>query len=234
MRNSEDLETETVILTTKEMIVENIPDHPNNHNNNNPNNGGHHPRTSVTSETADTKGQITHVGTVWREPAKLTIIGPRVLLPWEKERFTICVQGAHFSLSADNAAYKYSIISQRAGLYTIKPGSKVPTVPAAISAGKVSVVNGQVEFTAADAWANYYAGETTEITAELYYNRVMWFDKKVDSVTKQFTPDGSYKLELGANLQPGKYYVKWGYKRLGNMSTQEFVKGGNTDKVEVK
>ncbi len=148
LAKSEELETVTVLLTSREMIVEEIPDvHP-------PVTppGGH-------KASADDKMQITHPGQIFTGQGKVTIAAPRTLLPWEQERFSVCMQGPNFALFRDAAAYNYTV-KQKQGFFTLTPGTKVPTMadPDGVRLVGVSVKQNKVFATMTDKWAGYYTG----------------------------------------------------------------------------
>jgi len=212
--------------------------------------GGHGPKEVA----AQTKGMqcIERPHDVFRRTAQVTM-APRQLLPWENDSFEVCMEGPRMDIRTRSAAYSYNIkeLGQYDVRYEITPLYKVATDPDknGLSAGEFSYAGGKFTFKVSERWAQEYAGEKVAIKVELYKDGFLFFNSfKGD---KEFTFDtaNGYEMafaesELNTSKAmmtpedntrgPKKYYVKWGFKRLGNVSTGEFVKKDSTEKIEVK
>lgn len=188
-------------------------------------------------------------GMTWHQTGQIKI-EPRKLLAWERESLEICLNGPWLDLYANAVAYKYS--AKRVGnydtLFVLTPKEKVAMRPDedGLSAGEFSYADGKYTFKVNDKWAKEYAGEKTAITVELFKDNPNWFDSSKGS--KEFTFDAaeSYTLTFSQDdlvkAQPEreeirgskKFYVKWGFKRVGVISKDNFVKKGETPSIEAK
>ena len=110
-----------------------------------------------------------------------------------------------------------------------------------------------------DKWASEYAGEKTAVKVELYKDGFWFFDSYKGK--KEFTFDAAagYAISFAEgeldtsksfgldndpskSFVPGemtrggasKYYLKWGFRRVGKISTDKFVDKDSTNKIEVK
>lgn len=261
--------SERVYLDSTEWVEEcyYVPDPPPPHN---PNQPPHHPgqpphhRTLAAAvDSADTKGMQCHQrpGQVFRRTAQLSI-GERRLLPWENERFEVCLEGPYINLDIEKQAYTYSV-SQQGDYdvqYKLTPGGKIAMSPDSdgLSNGGFSMANGRFNLQVNDRWAAEYAGEKVAIRVELYKDGFWFFDSYKGK--KEFTFDAAqgYQVSFAENeldtsksfsadfdpsksFTPGdpgrgatKYFVKWSFRRVGSISTGEWMDKGKTDKIEAK
>ena len=190
-------------------------------------------------------------GMTWSEAGQIKIAA-RALLPWERESFDICLNGPWMDLYVNAAGYKYS--ARREGnyetLFVLTPQNKIAmkSDENGLSAGAFSYADGKYTFTVNDKWAKEYAGEKVAIKLDLYKDNPNWFDGYKGS--KEFTfdaaegykmtfsekdmekpeaPDTSFNDLRGAK----KFYVKWGFKRVGAVSKDNFVKKGETPSIDI-
>lgn len=188
-------------------------------------------------------------GMSWSQTAQIKI-GARALLPWETETFDVCLDGPFMDIYANEAAYKYSVARDGGYdvLYTLTPGAKTPMKADenGINFGAFSYAGGKYTFSAADRWAKEYAGEKTEITVELYKDNVLFFDGFKGSKTFSFDAAETYTMtfseddlakaaaeEPAADRGSKKYFLKWGFKRVGAISKDNYVKKGKTPVLDL-
>jgi hypothetical protein len=191
-------------------------------------------------------------GASWRQSGQISI-KPRKLLVWEQETFEVCLEGPWMDLYQHEVAYKYAV--DRKGhydvLFVLNPLYKIQTDPD---------INGLqfVEFTynetaktfklnVNDIWAKDYAGEKVLIKAELRRDIPFWFDSSLGK--REFLLDVAPNYEIVIDpkqlvnreadfndikaAKVKKYYVKWGFKRIGKLSKDTFMKKGDTPRIEV-
>ena len=189
-------------------------------------------------------------GMTWHEAGQIKM-NARKLLPWERESFEMCLQGPWMNLYVNAAAYKYS--AKREGNYdtlfvlTAQDKIAMKSDEDGLSAGDFSYADGKYTFKVNDKWAKEYAGEKVAIKLDLYKDNPNWFDSYKGS--KEFTFDAAegYTLTFSAdemekpavddnndNRGSKKFYVKWGFKRVGVISKDNFVKKGETPSIEAK
>ncbi|MBU2575114.1 MAG: hypothetical protein KKH28_13665 [Elusimicrobia bacterium] len=215
-------------------------------------------------QPAHPKGMQCHQrpGQVFRRTAQLSI-GARKLFPWETESFEVCLQGPYMDLDIEKRAYNYSVhsIGDYDVQYQLTPQNKVAMAPDknGLSVAGFNNSDGKFNFKLNDRWAAEYAGEKTAVKVELYKDGFWFFDSYKGK--KEFTFDAAlgYELNFAENeldtsksfslnddpsksFEPGemtrggatKYYVKWSFRRIGQISTGKSVNKGKTDKIEVK
>jgi len=187
-------------------------------------------------------------GQSWREAVQVKVEA-RKLFPWERDSFEVCLEGPWSRLYVNQAAYKYSV--SKTGnydtLYTLTPGKKVAMDPDknGLEAVEFSLENGKYTFKVNDKWAKEYAGEKVAIKVDLYRQISFWPDSYKGEKEFVFDAAGGYVMTFTEkDLQkavaddnyrgPKKFYLKWGFKRLGAISTDDFVKKGETEAVEAK
>jgi hypothetical protein len=189
-------------------------------------------------------------GQTWREAVQVKVEA-RKLFPWERDSFEVCLEGPWSRLYVNQAAYKYSV--DKTGnydtLYTLTPGKKIAMDPDknGIEQAEFSYEKGKFTFKASDKWAKEYAGEKTMIKVELYRDGAWIFDGFKGSKEFTFDAAGSYGMTFTEKdlskasaddnddfRGPKKYFLKWGFKRLGSISTGDFVKKDKTDSIEAK
>lgn len=193
-------------------------------------------------------------GMTWSQYGQIKVEA-RKLLPWERESFELCMQGPWMDLYVNAAAYKYA--ARREGsydtLFVLTPQHKVAMKADenGLSSGNFSFVDGKFVFQVNDKWAREYAGEKVSIKIDLYRDGAWIFDGYKGS--KEFTFDAAEgytmtfdekDLEKAAGEDATyrdvddrgakKYFLKWGFKRVGAISKDNFVKKDKTPTIEAK
>lgn len=191
-------------------------------------------------------------GASWRQSAQIQI-KPRKLLAWEQETFEVCLEGPWMDLYQREVAYKYAV--EEKGhydvLFVLNPLYKIQTDP---DINGLQFVEWTYDETAKtfklkvnDIWHNDYAGEKVLIKAELRRDIPFWFDSSLG--TREFLLDVAPNYELVIDpkqladkeadfndikaAKVKKYYVKWGFKRIGKLSKDTFMKKGETPRIEL-
>jgi len=190
-------------------------------------------------------------GMTWSQAGQIKI-SPRSLFPWERENFEICLNGPWMDLYVNAAGYKYS--AKREGnydtLFVLTPLHKIAMKADenGLNFGAFSYADGKYTFTVNDKWAKEYAGEKVSIKVELYKDNPNWFNgykgfkeftfNVAEGYTMVFAaseleqpqaPDTSFNDFRGSK----KFYVKWGFKRVGAISKDNFVKKGETPVIDL-
>lgn len=188
-------------------------------------------------------------GRVFRATAQLNI-APRQLFPWEGERFEVCMEAERVDLDTRSSPYRYSV--DRQGMYDITfnltPNYRVPTAPDenGLSLSSFAFRDGKFVLDVADRWADEYAGEKIVVKVELMKDGFLFFNSSQG--TKEFTFDSArgYQLafaegdltktaeyvDTSNDLRgPKKFFVKWGFRRVGSISTDKHINKGSTDKI---
>jgi len=180
-------------------------------------------------------------GTTWRQSAQVHIAA-RALLPWENESFEVCMEGPWLTLNVLDGAYKYSV--GRTGdydtLFNLVPQHKVAMKPDGngvnMTAFSYDPASRKFKVSLSDKWAKEYAGEKVVVKVELKRDIPNWFDTALGA--KEFTFDAApaYELEFSAadlNKAALKYYLKWGFKRVGPISRDSYMEKGETLRLEL-
>ncbi len=190
-------------------------------------------------------------GQVFRATAQMNL-PERQLYPWENETFEACMEADRVQLDVRQSPYRYNI--DRQGMFDLTFNLtalyRSPTAPDAngLSLAKFFYRDGKFVMDINDAWAREYAGEKVVVKVELMKDGFLFFNSSKGE--KEFTLDvnGAYEIAFAENeltktreyvddsgdvRGQKKYYVKWGFKRVGSVSTQDYVKKGSTDKIPV-
>ena len=187
-------------------------------------------------------------GMTWSQYGQIKV-DARKLLPWERENFEICLQGPWMDLYINAAAYKYT--AKREGnnyetLFVLTPHEKVAMKADedGVNYADFALVDGKFVFKASDKWAKEYAGEKVAIKVELYKDNALFFDTfkgekefifdAAEGYTMAFTEgdlakpetDNTYRDEDDRGAK--KYFLKWGFKRVGALSKDNFIKKDKT------
>jgi len=184
-------------------------------------------------------------------------VGQRNLYPWETEEITVCAEHEKTWVNESDTPYVYNVSEKTqmgGGVNSTKtfffaPVDRNPSAPDedGMSATSFRYSAGKFYMNVADKWAHYYDGEKVIIHVALYRDRFL-VDKKLGEKDFEFYADGNYALEFSKDdfdddklIEPetdemssrGKtsYYVKWGFKRIGYVSTDKYIKKGSTIKV---
>ncbi len=193
-------------------------------------------------------------GMTWHQQAQINVKA-RKLFPWERETFEVCLEGPWMDIYKYEAAYKYS--TKRVGnyntLFELTPQYKVAMDPdlAGLAIGEFSYNKETKKYTfkVNDKWAKEYAGEKIAIKVELKKSVSNWFDSSKGEKEFTFDVSSSYTMTFSENElikpeqeQSNDYrlfddkgrYLKWGFKRLGKISTDKFMNKGDTPVIQVK
>jgi hypothetical protein len=212
---------------------------------------GHPPKPPHAKATE--KGMQCHErpADIFRRSVQLSL-GARQLQPWETDSFEVCMEGPRVQLRQLDTAYSYDVreLGHYDLRYELTPLYKTPMDPDrnGLSVSAFSHADGKFTFKLSDRWAAEYAGEKVTVKVELYKDGFLFFNTPKGD--KEFTFDAAngYEMtfaesELNKPEQPDpapnyrgpkKYYLRWGFRRVGNISTSKFVKKDQTDKIEVK
>ncbi|MCM2266637.1 MAG: hypothetical protein NDI60_02560 [Elusimicrobiales bacterium] len=191
-------------------------------------------------------------GMTWYEYGQIKM-ADRALLPWEKESFDMCLQGPWLDLYLNAAAYRYSAKRESKPGYTLFTLTSHERTPMkadedGLSYADFSYADGKYTFKVTDKWAKEYAGENVAIKVELYKDNAVFFDTFKGEKEFSFAAAEGYTMTFAESEltrpEPAdpvsgdrgakKYFLKWGFKRLGVISKDNFVKKDKTPSVEVK
>ncbi len=172
------------------------------------------------------------------------LIRERELFPWEREVFEVCLKGPWMDIYGLAMAYEYKVDSENREQYELIPGEKVPMNPDAdgltLESFTFDTSFENFVMKVNDKWSDYYAGEQTVITVELMKDVALWFDHTILKKEIVFDASPEYEIhfvdyvgEFSENLRKAKYYVKWGFKRKGEISKDKHQKRDSTDKIEI-
>ncbi len=187
-------------------------------------------------------------GMTWYEYGQIRM-ADRKLFPWERESFDMCLYGPWLDLYVNGAAYRYT--AKREGgngytLFTLTAHEKTPMKPDenGISFSAFSYSGGKFVLKVSDKWAAEYAGEKVAIKVELYKDNALFFDTFKGEKEFIFDAAGNYEMVFSEDdlAKPEaddgdlrgakKYYAKWGFRRIGSISKDNFVKKDKTPVVE--
>lgn len=191
------------------------------------------------------------VSQTFRATAQMNI-APRQLYPWERESFDICMEGSRVELDTRTSPYRYSV--SRDGMYDVTfnltPSYRTPTAPdsGGLYSTEFSYKEGKFTLRVGDRWPTEYAGEKVVVKVELFKDGFLFFNSSKGE--KEFTFDTANGYDLvfaesdmiknkdfmddsGDLRGAKKYYVKWGFRRMGSVSTSEYINKGSTDKIAI-
>lgn len=161
------------------------------------------------------------------------------MLPWERERFRMCLEGNWINYYEIAAAFEYDAkFIDRTGIVVAVTKNKIPMRPDAdgieFKSWTFSGVGreGKFSVTLADKWASYYAGETTVIKAALK-KKVFLGSRTVMEKELRLTPAGTYTVEFEGKFEDAKYFVDWSFQRLGKVSTDKVIDKDDTPVIEL-
>lgn len=191
------------------------------------------------------------VNQTFRATAQLNI-APRQLYPWERESFDVCMEGNRVELDTRTSPYRYSV--NRDGLYDVTfnltPNYRTPTAPdsGGLYSTEFSYKDGKFTLRAGDRWPAEYAGEKLMVKVELFKDGFLFFNSSKGEKEFTFDTASSYDLVFAESDMiknkdfvddstdmrgAKKYYVKWGFRRIGSVSNSEYVNKGSTDKIAI-
>lgn len=171
-----------------------------------------------------------------RERVQLEVRNRQKLFPWEKETFEVCLEGSWLNLYSIRTAHDYKA-SRSGGDYVLNAGARKAMDPDVngIEAAAPVAQDKAVAVAFKDRWASYYTGEKVKIKASLKREVEGWFDPTLKEVEVEFDAAEAYTLDFNAYvkdfseaLKPGKkYYVEWGFSRIGKVSKPTYMKVGD-------
>jgi len=184
-------------------------------------------------------------GMSWSQTAQVKVL-PRKLFPWEHDTFEVCLNGPWLDIYVNEAAYKYA--AARVGSYdtlfelTAQNKVAMKADENGLNFGSFSYADGKYTFTVSDKWAKEYAGEKVMVSVDLFKDNAVFFDGYKGSKDFTFDVAEGYTMTFAESelMQPEtpelpdtfraakKYYLKWGFKRLGAISKDNFIKKGKT------
>ncbi len=196
-------------------------------------------------------------GMTYRSQAQINIKS-RKLYPWEKEIFEVCLEGSRLDIYTIEAAYKYKITRNGYNdvLFVLYPERKIPTKPDldGLNYTEFSYDKETKKYTfkVSDKWAKEYAGEKVYIKIELKKDKANWFDSSLgikeytfnisDNYTMEFSEDELVKPQYDNDNDSYKggeklfetrgYYLKWGFKRIGEISKDTYMDKGETSRIQ--
>lgn len=196
-------------------------------------------------------------GNSWSESVQISIKA-RKLLSWEREHFEVCLEGPWSpNLYINNAAYKYNV--KRVGnydtLFELTPEHKIAMNP---DLNGIQFVDFKYNKDAKnytlkvkDIWAKDYAGDKITFKVDFYKDGWWFFNSYLGKKEVTLTCADTYEITFAENelekavvegmeedfnrskITKGekKFYAKWGFKRLSKLSTDKFMKKGETPKI---
>ncbi len=183
-------------------------------------------------------------GPLYEKSVRIEIHPALKMYPWEYNRFKVCLKGANFSIKQIKTSYNYNISRSHIGdttLFTAKPGQKIKMDPDinGLSVKSVKHEKDVIVFKLADKWSKYYSGKT-EIKMSLF-KESFWLlkDKYMGKYSStDFSNDeyeATFSKEVTGELKPGKYYIKWSFRRIGdNVSNSILIDKGETEAFKVE
>jgi hypothetical protein len=161
------------------------------------------------------------------------------------------MEGPRVSFNTGSSPYIYSVDQQGTYdlIYNLTPNYRVATAPDAngLYSTGFSYQNGKFTLNLGDRWAAEYAGEKVMVKVELIKDGFLCFNSSKGE--KEFTVDAAsgYSLVFAESdltktkdfaddsMDKGskKYSVKWGFRRVGQVSTNVYIEKGSTDKIPV-
>jgi len=170
------------------------------------------------------------------------------LIPWENESFIFTLEGNTMSLQSQAGSYRYEV------LFTADPaspgtvtahmtaGEKLRTAPDAhgVSAG-IQAADGGIKLVISDKWAQYYQGETLEISYVIRRDDGKWYRR--DDIVQQATsrsplqvpaaPRHEHGITGGYASKAGKFYLEsWSFRRArSRISTGSWIPKGEGNSI---
>ena len=182
-------------------------------------------------------------GRTYRERVQVELRERKTLYPWERESVAVCLDGNWLSIREVDLAHHYTS-ARSGGRYTLTAGEKKPMNPdrGGISAEAPAVSGDNLSVTFSDRWASYYAGESVVLSFRLKRVVEGWFDPTLVEKEVAFPAADFYRVdfaqfagEFSESLKPGKkYYVEWGFKRVGRISKDAYIKRGDSPHGEYR
>ncbi|OGR98477.1 MAG: hypothetical protein A2016_11605 [Elusimicrobia bacterium GWF2_62_30] len=189
------------------------------------------------------------IGQTFRTTAQVNLAA-RQLYPWENESFSVCMEGPRVDFRTGASPYSYGV--DQVGLYDVTfnltPNYRVPTPPDSdgMSYTAFTYKDGKFILNVSDRWATEYAGEQVAIKVELIKDGFLFFNSSKGEKTFTLNVAGNYELafaesdltknkdfvdDSGDLKGAKKFFVKWGFRRIGRISTQDYIGKGDTSKI---
>jgi hypothetical protein len=179
-------------------------------------------------------GRVCHEVPAWthRERVQLSLEGRQKLFPWEDEVFEVCLDGRWLSAYAVRVSHKYEA-NRQGGDYTMVAKQRIPGIHDKFGlSARVLYPAGGVKAVFHDKWASYYPGEKVFVKAKLRREINNWPDSTLGEKEFTFDTADSYEIdfsEFAKKLKGGKkYYVEYGFKRIGKVSKEKYIKTGDS------
>jgi hypothetical protein len=207
--------------------------------------------------TTYTQNCYERLGQSWSESVQISIKA-RKLLSWERENFEVCLEGPwNPDLHVNDAAYKYHInrVGNYDTLFELTPEHKIKMNP---DLNGIQFVDFKYNKDAKnytlnvkDLWAKDYAGEKITFKVDFYKDGWWFFNSYLGKTEVTLTSADTYEIIFsekdlekavvegmeedfrGAKITKGekKFYAKWGFTRVSELSTDKFMKKGETPKI---
>ena len=196
-------------------------------------------------------------GQTWNETVQI-YIKARKLLSWERENFEVCLEGPWSAdLHINDAAYKYNV--KRVGnydtLFELTHEHKIAMNPDLNGIQfvdfKYNKANETYTLKVKDIWSKDYAGDKITFKVDFYKDGFWFFNSYLGKTEVTLTSSDTYEITFaekdleksvvegmeadfkGTEITKGakKYYAKWGFTRISSLSTDKFMKKGETPKI---
>lgn len=179
-------------------------------------------------------GRVCHEvpGYTYRERVQVTLEGRQKLFPWEDEIFEVCLDGRWLNAYAVRVSHKYEA-NRQGGDYTMVATQRIPGIHDKHGlTARVTYPGEGVKAVFHDKWASYYEGEKIQIKAKLRREINNWPDSTYGEKEITVTVGESYTIDFSefvGKLRSGKkYYVEYGFKRIGTVSKEKYIKTGDS------
>ena len=196
-------------------------------------------------------------GQSWSESVQISIKA-RKLLSWERENLEVCIEGPWSpNLYINEAAYKYTVerIGNYDTLFELTPEYKKKMNPDLNGIQFVGFKYNKADETYTlkikDIWAKDYAGDKIMFKVDFYKDGWWFFNSYLGKTEVTLACADTYEITFsekdleksivegmeedfkGVKITKGekKYYAKWGFKRISDLSTDKFMKKGETPKI---
>ena len=176
---------------------------------------------------------------------RVEVSGRGEMLPWERDVFQVCLQGQWLTAHTIDASHKYTLDTpgwngDTVFARAISKARSNPDPNGIQAAFGFDQETGNFSLQLRDRWLEYYEGENVTFEVRLVRYHKNWFDST--ALKKELTLPAAelnrvnfadYVSELSGDLAPGKeYYVKWRFKRVGQVSNDKWQDFRETGKVK--
>ncbi|MFC1521791.1 hypothetical protein ACFL6Y_05235 [Elusimicrobiota bacterium] len=182
-----------------------------------------------------------------RRTVRVSIINRGEMFPWEADVFRVCLQGYYVNAYVVEASHDYDLDSRFQGsLIEAHALHKVASKPdprgIRISSFDFDPQVKSFKLALTDRWAQYYAGEQTQITVSLRKSYSDPFYKEILKKKIMLPASDVYNIdfvkyvhEFKESLRDAKqYFVKVSFTRIGRISKDTQQNIGKTRKVKVR